>query len=434
MASLKDTIINGALRVIGSLFAGKVQTNTMHVPTSSGGSTYGAGTSGQVLATNGTTVYWKNDSNSDTNVTQTATTTDANYEVLFSATADNTTRTETARKNSNLLFNPSTGLLKATKFSGANVYYGECAEARNTLAKTCTIDNFTLTIGVIVTIKFTSTSGSNPSSNAVTLNVSNTGALSIRAPRNGSLITPNTTALGLLYYNNVQSFLYNGTYWYWITYNNDYNDTYSAMISGFCTTAANTAAKVVTSTNFGSLKVGATINTHFYLDNTAASALTVNVQSTGAKTLYINGLPSSSTNHSLPAGMYNMRYDGTYWHVRTDGYDATIPYESVTAKSLVRPFSTTTCNPNYFFTPGAITSAFVISMPSNNNAYTCEGYFEVPNTTFNLSETVTFADGSTSATIQWQGDSIVTAASYEFSVQLVTATKAIGYLNMIVQY
>ena len=434
MASLKDTIINGALRVIGSLFAGKVQTNTMHVPTSSGGSTYGAGTSGQVLATNGTTVYWKNDSNSDTNVTQTATTTDANYEVLFSATADNTTRTETARKNNNLLFNPSTGLLKATKFSGANVYYGECAEARNTLAKTCTIDNFTLTPGVIVTIKFTSTSGSAPSSNAVTLNVSNTGAVSLKLLRNGTILTPNTTALGYLYYNNVHSFLYNGTYWYWITYNNDYNDTYSAMISGFCTTAANTAAKVVTSTNFGSLKVGATLNTHFYLDNTAASTLTVNVQSTGAKTLYINGLPSSSTNHSLPSGMYNMRYDGTYWHVRTDGYDATIPYESVTARTLTRPFSTTICSPFYFYSPGVITSVFTITMPSNDKAYACEGYFELSNTAFNLASTVTFDDGSTAATIEWQGDSISTGERYEFSVQLVSATKAIGYLNMVVQY
>ena len=57
---------------------------------------------------------------SDTNnaVTQTATNTNANYEVLFSATADNTTRTEGARKYSNLLFNPSTGTLTATKFSG----------------------------------------------------------------------------------------------------------------------------------------------------------------------------------------------------------------------------------------------------------------------------------------------------------------------------
>lgn len=64
-------------------------------------------------------------SDTDTNdaVTQTATTTNAAYEVLFSGTADNTTRTEGARKNSNFKFNPSTGLLysmtevRSTSFS-----------------------------------------------------------------------------------------------------------------------------------------------------------------------------------------------------------------------------------------------------------------------------------------------------------------------------
>ena len=83
-------------------------------------------TSGQVLVSDGTMAGIKSSgytiaksvpSNAvftDANVTQTATTTNANYEVLFSATADNTTRTETARKNSNLCFNPSTGILYGT--------------------------------------------------------------------------------------------------------------------------------------------------------------------------------------------------------------------------------------------------------------------------------------------------------------------------------
>ena len=57
----------------------------------------------------------------NSNVTQTATTTNANYEVLFSATADNTTRTEGARKNNNLKFNPSTGNLQTTQLNGVTV-------------------------------------------------------------------------------------------------------------------------------------------------------------------------------------------------------------------------------------------------------------------------------------------------------------------------
>lgn len=68
---------------------------------------------------------WVNtNTNTDTNVTQTATNTNANYEVLFSGTADNTTRTEGARKYSNLTFNPSTGTLTTTKVVSANATIG----------------------------------------------------------------------------------------------------------------------------------------------------------------------------------------------------------------------------------------------------------------------------------------------------------------------
>jgi len=41
--------------------------------------------------------------------------------VLFSATADNTTRTEGARKNTNMKFNPSTGNLTVTQLNGADI-------------------------------------------------------------------------------------------------------------------------------------------------------------------------------------------------------------------------------------------------------------------------------------------------------------------------
>ena len=61
----------------------------------------------------GTTNY----TNTDTKVTQTATSSNDNYEVLFSETADNTTRTEGAGKADNLTFNPSTGNLTTAKMT-----------------------------------------------------------------------------------------------------------------------------------------------------------------------------------------------------------------------------------------------------------------------------------------------------------------------------
>lgn len=75
----------------------------------------------------------------DEKVKQTATTTDADYEILFSSTADNTTRTEGARKNSNLTFNPSTGTLTATKFVGELSGNATTATTANKLSNTTAI-------------------------------------------------------------------------------------------------------------------------------------------------------------------------------------------------------------------------------------------------------------------------------------------------------
>jgi len=60
--------------------------------------------------------------NVDTKVTQTADdSTNSNFEVIMSNTADNTTRTEATRKSSKLKFNPSTGNLQATQLNGATI-------------------------------------------------------------------------------------------------------------------------------------------------------------------------------------------------------------------------------------------------------------------------------------------------------------------------
>lgn len=60
----------------------------------------------------------ENISAEDKKVEQVNTTTNASYRLLFSNTADDTTRTEGARKSAKLLFNPSTGALTASIFTG----------------------------------------------------------------------------------------------------------------------------------------------------------------------------------------------------------------------------------------------------------------------------------------------------------------------------
>lgn len=89
-------------------------------------------TSGQLVVANGTdgeiktsgftisTSVPANAKFTDANVTQTNTTTNANYRLLFSATADNTTRTEGARKSGDLAYNPSTKLLVVPNITVTN--------------------------------------------------------------------------------------------------------------------------------------------------------------------------------------------------------------------------------------------------------------------------------------------------------------------------
>lgn len=96
-----------------TLNAAKVlKINTINLPTASNGTTYGPGTNGQVMKSNGTTVYWASDSDTNTKVTQTNRTTNATYNVLFSVdTYTTTAKTNSTYKSNNLIFNPSTGLL-----------------------------------------------------------------------------------------------------------------------------------------------------------------------------------------------------------------------------------------------------------------------------------------------------------------------------------
>ena len=60
MAVLNDLVVSGASSLVGPVKANTIQLDSLKIPTTSNGTTYGAGTAGQVLKTNGTTVYWDN--------------------------------------------------------------------------------------------------------------------------------------------------------------------------------------------------------------------------------------------------------------------------------------------------------------------------------------------------------------------------------------
>jgi len=81
-----------------------------------------------------------------------------------------------------------------------------------------------------------------------------------------------------------------------------------------CSTAASTAAKTATLTGF-QLKTGSTVHVTFTNANSKASA-TLNINSTGAKTIKWNGQSLTATESPWAAGeCVTFVYDGTYWVV-----------------------------------------------------------------------------------------------------------------------
>ena len=219
--------------------------------------------------------------------------------------------------------------IKQIKDSDGNVHdilstigYGTCDTAAATAAKVATITDtsWTLKVGSIIGIKFTNTNTAGSSTTPVTLNVNSTGAKNIWYSTSKYTSTSGTvcgTKNRVIYY------MYDGTYWVWM--NSGALDGNSNTVPCIqIETAAATAEKVGTCTNYSLLeKSYAHANVRY--SNTAQSALTLNVNSKGAKPIYINGTASSASNYTLPAGTYIIYYDGTNYHFRTDGVLPNLP-------------------------------------------------------------------------------------------------------------
>lgn len=142
-----------------------------------------------------------------------------------------------------------------------------------------------------------------------TLNIDGLGAKTVY--RSGS--TKVTTHYGvgtylLLVYS---SSLNSGCFMVLNDYDANTNATHSGI--GICSTAAATAAKVVTLPKLV-LTTNQTILVRVNTTNSATSGVTLNVNSTGAKSIKIGG-SAWSTSNQLNAGDYLATYDGTYWNL-----------------------------------------------------------------------------------------------------------------------
>lgn len=116
MAQLKDTIVSGNLRVTDTTLTDTLQVTKIKAPTTSGGTTYGPGTSGQVLKSNGTTTYWASDSNTDEKVNVILATTSKAYLLGTTTTPTGTAAGVTSVADTGVYLGTTAGSLYATSF------------------------------------------------------------------------------------------------------------------------------------------------------------------------------------------------------------------------------------------------------------------------------------------------------------------------------
>ena len=141
------------------------------------------------------------------------------------------------------------------------------------------------------------------------LNINNLGNKYIR--RNDSNLTTHLPA------NTVVFLAYDGTYWRWADYDYAPNNWVTTM-GAYCETAAATQAKTATSTNTV-YTAGEAFLIRIVNANTYNGKITLNINGQGAKDVWINGAISSSSNKTLPAGEHWCYYDGSVFHIWTDG-------------------------------------------------------------------------------------------------------------------
>jgi len=106
---------------------------------------------------------------------------------------------------------------------------------------------------------------------------------------------------------------------------------------GVCSTAAATAAKVVSITDFV-LKTGVTVFVKFTVNNTATNnTLTLNVNSTGAKKIYWRGAQTFSAGYIGGNRVIGFVYDGTNWEIIGELDTSTSVIQTATTTNATYP-------------------------------------------------------------------------------------------------
>ena len=234
-------------------------------------------------------------------------------------TDDNTESFKTWRESMNATSNSNMTIIDEELAKRSETYYCTCSTAAGTSTKVVSSanTNFELKTGAIINIKFAN--GNTASS--VQLNVDGTGAKDARPVVGESTFSDQWKS------GQVISFVYDGTYWIYCGGGGGNN---SSTYYGECSTAAATQAKTVTITGFPTtLTAGLSIRIKFANAQTYNGAPTLQVNSTGAKTIRRIGGTSAARYEWTTGEVLDLVYDGTYW-VLVDGGIASTTYYGVT--------------------------------------------------------------------------------------------------------
>ena len=197
------------------------------------------------------------------------------------------------------------------------VFFGTCTGQAANQKKAITISsdqNFTLTTGAIIFVKFDANNTYSATAEApVQLNVNSSGDKTIYGVGGSAITGTNTTFFGRTNY--INQYVYDGTYWVWTGSSADNNTTYTPQALGIgygtCTTAAATAAKAATLSNYA-LVTNGTVAIKF--TNAVPANATLAINGKTAKNIYYRGA-------AITAGIINAGdtatffYNGSQYHV-----------------------------------------------------------------------------------------------------------------------
>lgn len=192
----------------------------------------------------------------------------------------------------------STSNTKPTWTSAGLCWYGVCNTSADVQAKEVTCDNFVLSKGHMISVKFAATN----TITSPTLNVNATGAKTIYWGDN--TINENNGWAA----NQTVTFIYDGTYYRVISVDEP------ECLWATCSTAVGTTAKVATVPGFRLYK-GAKVHLTMTYPHISGTAATLNVNGTGAKTItrYGNTITTNNGTSWMANDMCTFIYDGTYW-------------------------------------------------------------------------------------------------------------------------